>query len=137
MRYTLKNGKTINIPDAEIKSNAEVLGLTKEEAIEVWLEDNDYEVNEEQVALDAEASKVKLNLGAKADTAKPKTPRERTVKVSDEKKELFDSILTNLDRTEGVSRENVKILKENKLIQVQIGEKIFKIDVIEQRPPKK
>ena len=60
-----------------------------------------------------------------------------TVKVSDEKKELFQSILTNIDRCVGVERENVTVLKENKLIQVKIGKKTFKIDIIQMREPKK
>jgi hypothetical protein len=31
----------------------------------------------------------------------------------------------------------VEILKKNKLFSVKIGEKILKLDLIEQRPPKK
>lgn len=137
MRYTLENGKVINIPDDEIANNMKALELTEEEAIEVWLEDNEYEINEEQEKLDAEARKVKLKLGARENGEKSKTPRERTVKVSDEKKELFETILTNLTRADGVEVGDVSVLKENKLIQVKIGNKVFKIDVIEQRPPKK
>ena len=41
MKYTLKNGKVVNIPDKEIEQSMKVLELTKEEAIEMWLEDND------------------------------------------------------------------------------------------------
>ena len=33
--------------------------------------------------------------------------------------------------------ESVEIVKENKLLTVKIGSKTFKIDLIEQRPPKK
>lgn len=69
------------------------------------------------------------------DPDKPKKPK--TVKISDEKKELFESILKNLTRCVPIEQENIKVLKENKLIQVKIGEKIFKIDIIEQRPSKK
>ena len=58
------------------------------------------------------------------------------MKISDEKKELFNTVLQNLTRTIGVERENITILKENKLIQVKIGEKTFKIDIIEERPKK-
>ena len=64
------------------------------------------------------------------DPNKPKKPR--TVKISDEKKELFESILKNLTRCVPIEQEDIKVLKENKLIQVKIGEKIFKIDIIEQ-----
>lgn len=60
-----------------------------------------------------------------------KDKRRRTVKTSAEKIELFNSILTNLDRCDGVLRENIEVLKENKLILVHIGDKKFKIDIIE------
>jgi seryl-tRNA(Sec) selenium transferase len=140
MKYTLPNKKIINIPDAEIERAMKNLELTQDEAVQMWLEDNDYEVNDEQEALDEKAKKVKIQHGAVADKER-KPAKERTTKVSDEKKALFESILHNLDRciTENVAvyKENITVLKENKLIQVQIGDKIFKIDIIEQRPPKK
>lgn len=66
------------------------------------------------------------------DPDKPKKPK--TVKISDEKKELFSEILSDL---EDVYKGKVIVLKENKLICVKSGEKIFKIDIIEQRKPKK
>lgn len=66
-----------------------------------------------------------------------KKSKPRVTKVSDEKKAIFNNILQNLERCEGVSRENIQILKENKLISVQIADKIIKIDLIEQRKSKK
>ena len=63
MRYTLANGKTISIPDDEIKANMK-LGITEDEAVEMWLEDNEYEVNEEQTALEEKAKGVKIDHGA-------------------------------------------------------------------------
>ena len=135
MRYTLKTGKVIVIPDAEIKQNMTALDVSEAEAVEIWLEDNEYEINEEQAALDEKAKKEKV--GVEAGKGQRKKIEHRTVKISDEKKAVFDTILENLDRCELIDRENVSILKENKLIQVKIGEKIFKIDVIEQRPPKR
>jgi hypothetical protein len=87
----------------------------------------------------------KMELGAKANCkryeqsapTKKKAQKPRTVKISDEKKALFECILRNLDRCEDVFRENVTVLKENKLISVQIGEKTFEINLVEKRPPKK
>ena len=134
MRYTLANGKNVNIPDEEIKKSMKALDLTKEEAIQMWLEDNDYEVNEEQAELDAKAKKVKIDHGASAvDKTKSKEKKPRPKVASDEKKELFDEIFSNL---QDIYKENARIEKENKLIIVKIGEKIFKIDLIEQRPKK-
>lgn len=127
------NGKNLTIPDNELSALMK-LDLTKEEAIQTWLEDNEYLDNEEQIELDTKAKKVKIDHGASAidkTEKKPRTPR--TVKVSDEKVALFEILVGNLME----SYENVDILKENKLIQVEIGGKIFKIDLIEQRPKKK
>lgn len=66
-----------------------------------------------------------------ASSGKKKEGKPRTVKISDEKQMLFSEIWTNLFDVFG---ENAQIAKENKLILVQIGEKTFKIDLIEQRP---
>ena len=129
--------KKISIPDKEIEKAMKNLDLSKTEAVEMWLEDNGYLDNEEQTALDEKAKKVKISHEAKAENIKPKASKPRTVKVSDTKKALFESILQNIDRCECVNRENVTVLKENKLISVKIGDKIFKIDVIETRSPKK
>ena len=132
MKYTV-NGKTVNIPNEELEKSMKALELTKEEAIQLWLEDNGFEENEEQNVLDEKAKKVKVNHGA-GDSGKSKTAKPRTVVVSDEKKELFTEIFSNLADVYG---ENAKIEKENKLIIVKIADRTFKIDIIEQRKPKK
>lgn len=137
MRFTLDNGKVVTIPDDEIKQSKNVLDISTKEAVEMWLDDNGYTTNEEQVELDEKAKEVKVNF-VDAREVKAKKERKPVVKkVSDEKKMLFDSIVQQLDRCELVERENVTILNENKLIQVKIGNKTFKIDLIECRPPKK
>ena len=128
------NGKNINIPDAEIEKSMKLLELTKEEAIEMWLEDEGYLDNEEQLELEQKAKENKITAtihgagGEKRKSAKPKT-----VKVSDEKVKLFNEILENLYKF----NENVEILKENNLNQEEINGKIFKIDLIDQTKPKK
>ena len=133
MRYNF-NGKSLNIPDAELEKSMKLLGLTKEEAIEMWLEDEGYLDNEEQSELCDKAKKNKITATIHAASGeKKKQSKPKTVKVSDEKVKLFNEILENLYRY----NENVEVLKENKLIQVKIDEKTFKIDLIEQRPPKK
>ena len=132
MIYNL-DGKNIRIDDNEIVKLTELLDLTKEQAIQMWLEDNDYLENEEQNALDEKASKVKISMGARS-SAPTKEKKPRTTKVSDEKKALFTQIGAYL---EDIYKENMTILKENKLIEIKTGGKVFKIDIVEQRPPKK
>ena len=62
---------------------------------------------------------------------KAKAPK--TVVVSDEKMALFDLLWEGLSNFYG---ENAQIIKQNKEISVQIGEKSFKIDLVEHRKPK-
>ena len=59
MRYNL-NGKNINIPDADIERSMKSLELTKEEAIQVWLEDEGYLENEEQEELERKAKENRI-----------------------------------------------------------------------------
>lgn len=128
MKYEI-NGKTIVIADKEIEKSMKLLDLTKEQAIELYLEDNGYLENEEQTALDEKASKVKVSVGARA-SAPTKEKKIRTTKVSDEKKTLFAEILSNLEYD---YKENVTVLKENKLILVNINGINFKINIIQMR----
>lgn len=135
MRYNF-NGKNINIPDTEIEKSMKILGMSKEEAIEMWLEDEGYLDNEEQTELEQKAKENKITAtihGASA-TEKKKQSKPKVVQTSDEKKLLFSQIEGFL---KNYTTHKVEILKENKLIQVKIGEKIFKVDLIEQRKPKK
>ena len=119
--------------EQEILNYMGKLKINRAMAEELWLADHDLESNEEQDELDRKAKQVKVDAGAEREK-KPRKPRE--IKVSDEKKEIFDCILTNIDRADGVDRENVQVLKENKLILVKIGAKSFEIDIREKRMPK-
>lgn len=138
MLVKTKNGSSVAIPDNEIDRLVESLDISIVDAIDLYLEDHGMQENEEQEELDKKAKKEGFKLtNSSADTDKRKKGAPRTVNVSDEKKELFDSILSNLTRCVPVEAENITVLKENKLIEVKIGEKIFKIDVIESRNKKK
>lgn len=93
--------------------------VTMEEALEMAK----MEVGAREVKREATTTEKK-----KADA--PKKPR--TVKVSDEKVELFNLIFAAV----ADKHPTAAITKENKNIEVKIGEKTFKIDLIEQRQKK-
>ena len=84
---------------------------------------------DEQAELEEKAKKMprKYEKSGKIAQKKPKT-----VKISQEKQDLFDLLYEGLVNY----YDNVQIIKQNKLISVQINGRTFKIDVIEQRPPK-
>ena len=86
-------GKNVRIDDAWIAKTSKTLGITKDETIQMYLEDNGYLENEEQEELQTRASAVKIQHGASAETADRKPKKPRTVKISDEKSALFADLL--------------------------------------------
>ena len=131
MNYTLENGKVVRIPDAEIENNMRLLEITREEAVQMWLEDNDFQTNEEVEELTKKAKVNKINREAKADAPRKKVVRERKPDV--EKEKLIE-ILTNCLKNAGFEAE---ITNKSKIIEFNVGENHYKLDLIKQRPPKK
>lgn len=135
MTYKL-NGKSIKIPDAEIEKSMKALELSREEAIQMWLEDEGYLENEEQEALDAKAKASRITATihqASAKDVKKKTQKERVQKEDSTKEMIIAEIAEMLPKF----AENVQILNKNKLISFQIGEDLFEIDLKRKRKPKK
>ena len=135
MTYKM-NGKSIKIPDAEIEKSMKALELSREEAIQMWLEDEGYLENEEQEALDAKAKASRITATihqASAKDVKKKTQKERVQKEDSTKEMIIAEIAEMLPKF----AENVQILNKNKLISFQIGEDLFEIDLKRKRKPKK
>lgn len=130
MRYDF-NGKVINIPDAEIEKSMKLLDLSKEEAIQMYLEDEGYIENEEVEALTAKAKVNKVNHEAKSDKPRKSVKRERKPDVE---KEKIIEILTNCLKNEGFDAE---ITNKSKIIEFSVGENHYKLDLVKKRPPKK
>ena len=74
----------------------------------------------------------KRNYVKSAENSAKKARKPKTVKISQNKQELFYKLALFLQN----EYENVEILTENKLFQVKIGSDVFKIDVIQQRNKK-
>jgi hypothetical protein len=135
MIYELKGGKRITIPDATIANYRKMLGLTHREAVQMWLEDEGYEVNAEQEALCQKAKENRVTATvhqARADY-KPKTQRER-VKKDDPTKEGIIKAIAELLPT--LNAEDIVVVNSGKLITFRIGADTYKLDLIRQRPPK-
>lgn len=133
MLYKLDNGKQVDIPDNELDKLVDKLNLSLAEAIELWLEDNDFQVNEEQEELDKKAKKERITAiihEAKAD--KPRKER-KVVRKEDSTKENIIKALA--ERLEELATE-VKIENVGKLITFKLGDDSFKLDLIRQRKPK-
>ena len=127
MKYNF-NGKEINITDAEIQHNMKALGISEEEAVNMWLDDNDYTENEVVEELTKKAKSVKRY--EQAEKPRKKTVKER--KVDEEKKHLINILVTSLNGE--VSNISVKNEAEISFI---CNENSYTIKLVKHRPPKK
>ena len=136
MTYNL-NGKNIHIPDNEITKSMKLLDLSKDEAIQMWLEDEGYLENAEVEALTAKAKVNKISHEAKSDKPRKAVKRER--KPDEEKENLIailENCLLNTADNSNLDVNSVKITNKSKVIEFNVGNNHYKLDLIRQRPPK-
>lgn len=129
MLHTLENGKTVNIPDAELAENMKALGISEQEAIDMWLFDNDYEDNEEVDEMTVKAKAVKRY--EKGDTPRKATKKER--KVDEEKKTLLDLCRVPIEGAGG----NVTNVKNEAEFSFTFGNNFYTVKLVKHRPLKK
>ena len=128
MTYNFE-GKNINIPDDEIEKSMKVLGISKEEAIDLWLCDNDYEEDEEAEALTVKAKAVKRY--EKADKPRKATTKER--KVDEEKKRLLNFCRIPIEGAGGI----ITNVKNEAEFSFTFGDNCYTVKLVKHRPPKK
>ena len=80
--------------------------------------------------LDAKQKEIKINVGARSEKKTERKPK--TIKVSDEKTQIFNDLLSFLTENYDFS-----VVKDNKLIEISYNDKKFKLDLIETRQKKK
>ena len=80
--------------------------------------------------LDVKQKEIKVNVGARSEKKTERKPK--TIKVSDEKTQIFNDLLRFLTENYDFS-----VLKDNKLIEISYNDKKFKLDLIETRQKKK
>lgn len=126
MNYKLPNGKVKRIPDDELKHYMASMGLTQDEAIQMYLEDEGILINEEQEALDQKAKDARITATIhQAREYKPKTQRERVMKPDPTKEGIIAAIAETLQEI----ADSVEIVNKTKLITFTIGKDQYKIDL--------
>ena len=133
--YKLASGKVVNIPTAEIQRNMALLKISRDEAVDLWLYDNEYIGNDEADALTNKAKENRITATihqAKAEY-KQKTQRERVKKEDPTKEGIVKAVAEMLP---SLNAENIEIVNAGKLITFTIGADKYKLDLIRQRPPK-
>lgn len=136
MIYKLNEKKEVRIPDEDIKRLVKTMNIDEEEAIEIWLEDEGYLINEEQEELCklAKDNRVlaSLHRGKDMDRPKKKTQKERVQKENPTKEMVIAEIAKILPNF----AEDVVIENKTKIITFRIGEENYKLDLIQKRKKK-
>lgn len=132
MKYNY-NGKNINIPDKDIQNFMSTLDLTEEEAINMWLDDNDYTTNEtvEELTKKAKTNKTdKIVVQSKVDKVKT----ERKPKENPLKSAIIQYLYEYL--AQNPTLLNVNIENPTKTIDFITENKHFSLNLVEHRPKK-
>lgn len=125
------NGKDINVNEKEVNKLVEVLGISEEEAIQTWLEDNDYEVNEEVVELTKKAKENKITATIHG-AQKVRAKREVTRKEDPDKEWLITELADALGKL-GIS---YNVANAGKIIEFEYNSNSYKLDLVKRRPAK-
>lgn len=137
MVYKLNEKKEIRIPDKDIERLMKSMDIDQEEAIEIWLDDEGYTINEEQEELckAAKDNKVLASLHRAKDMdkkPKQKTQKERVAKPNPTKEMVISKIAEMLPSI----AENVVVENKGKIITFSIDGNDYKLDLVQHRKPK-
>lgn len=127
MKYDF-NGKCLNIPDKDIENLMNCLEISKEEAIQTWLDDNDYTINETVEEL---SEKAKENIKRYEKSDKKRKPSTKERKIDLDKKHLLSCVNILL---EGMNIQT--IVKNEAEISFNYNENAYTIKLVKHRPPK-
>lgn len=132
-KITLENEKVVKVGKTWVDKTIKLLDTDLEDVLLMWLEDNDYLVNEELEELNQKAKENKVKLVA-TDKAKKKTQKERVAKENPTKEMIIKEIYTMLSTLNGVS--DITIENKAKLITFALNGENFKLDLVQKRKPK-
>lgn len=127
------NNKVVKIPQKELDNLMKTLELTEQEAIETWLDDNDYTTNKQVEEL---TKKAKANgttkIGARVNIENKKVERER--KANPTKALIIEELTEKLKQIDGISQ--LKVENKEKLITFSLNGNDYKLDLVQKRAKK-
>ena len=113
------------------------LQVTREQAIQIWKEDEGLEVNEEQEELVEKTKGMKLDLGAKSqeviDKATSKEKKTRTKKPNETKRKIIQYLFEGLS-TQGVTPQ---ITNQEKYIEFDLEGNHYTINLVQKNKNKR
>lgn len=125
------NGKDVKINDKEIEVLVKTLNVSEDEAVQLWLEDNDYEINEEVERLTKQAKDNKIT--ATIHGAQKVRAKREVVRKEDPDKEFLIAQLADTLGKLGISYQVTNI---GKLIEFEYNGNGYKLDLVKRRAKK-
>ena len=126
----LESGKVVKVAKKWVDTAMKNLDTDIEDVLLMWLEDNDYLVNEEQEELDTKAKTNQPKRVEKSTTERKKVVREK--KVNSTKAMVIEKVAEMLNSI----ADNVVVENVDKIITFSIDNQDFKIDLTQKRVKK-
>ena len=136
VEITLNNDKIIKVGTAYLENMVETLDISFDEAVKTYLEDEEYEINDEQEALTKKAkdNRITATIHQAEDKTKERKKTVRTVKENPTKEKIIAEVYNCISAIAEVS--GCRIENKAKIITFELGGESFKIDLIQKRKPK-
>ena len=133
---TLDNDKIIRVETAYLENMVKTLDIDMYEAVLTYLEDEEYEINDEQEELTKKAkdNRITATIHKAEDKTKARKKAERAPKENPTKEGVISELFNCISALEGVS--NCRIENKTKIVTFELAGESFKIDLIQRRKSK-
>ena len=135
MKYTFTKAdgtqKTVEIADEWLSKTRRALNISSHEAIQMWLCDNDYITNEEQIELNQKAASA--NAGMRVQSKERKKP---TRKPDEVKRAIVQYLYDCMNGAQDWHVNSVNVVNIERLIAFSIGDDQYEITLTKKRKPK-
>ena len=138
-KYTdivLDNDKVVRVETNYLQNMVDMLDIDMDEAVLTYLEDEEYEINDEQEELTQKAkeNRITATIHKAEDKTKERKKAERAPKENPTKEGIISELFNCVSALEGVS--NCRIENKTKIVTFDLNGESFKIDLIQKRKPK-
>lgn len=136
VEIVLDNDKIVKVETAYLDKMVETLDISMDEAVLTYLEDEEFEINDEQEELTKKAkdNRITASIHKAEDRTKERKKTVRVVKVNPDKEMIIAEVAKCIAALDGVS--NLVIENKGKIVTFALGGEEFKLDLIQRRKAK-
>jgi len=136
VNITLDNDKIVRVEKSYLDSMISALDIDMDEAVLTYLEDEEYEINDEQEELTQKAkeNRITATIHKAEDKTRERKKIERAPKENPTKEGIILELFNCVSALEGVS--NCRIENKTKIVTFDLNGESFKIDLIQRRKKK-